>query len=100
MSVTDGMARAQSEYDNATPPEPAPEPHETRVFKAVLYLTYPASPDDEEERIDEYWSAGDVEKAVSRVLSARPYAPLALTYLPATVEAVDGQWMSQEESEQ
>lgn len=91
----DGFARAQADYDNATPPEPEVQGG-MRVLRVVVYLTY----DDreirhEDEAIDEVQSPFEAEQDIKRVLSRERNG---LEYKPYLIECVDAKYMTQAES--
>ena len=102
----DAFAAAQAAYDNATPPEPAPAAHETRVFRATVFLTYNGyTPDTEDEpSVEQAMSPSMMEQDAKRVLSPRNWVGglklNRMLYVPDNVEVVDGQWMSLAESEE
>ena len=91
------FARAQAEYDNATPREP--EFHaEPRVLRVVVYLTYDEQGlEYPEEAIDYVQSTYTAERDIQRVLS-RTFNGQGLEYTPAKVEVVDAEYMGIEEA--
>ena len=75
------------------------EPLETRVLRAVVYLTYnggePEYEDD--EGIEGVQSPFDAERDIRRALNHG--GPRGLTYLADKVEVVDAQYMSELEAD-
>ena len=82
-------------------------PFETRVLRAVVYLTYDGrTPEyEDEESIEEAQSPAQAERDIARLLRPRDYIgglkPMAyrLRLPPDNVEVVDAEYMSPEESE-
>ena len=83
-------------------------PLETRVLRAVVYLTYVPGPEEyreeDDDGIEEAHSAQDAEKNIARVLDPSDVAGgrlmnHGLMFPPSLVDVVDAEWMSVEESE-
>ena len=77
------------------------EPLETRVLRAVVYLTYVPGPEEEraedDEGIEAEQSPFDAERDIRRALNHG--GPRGLTYLADKVEVVDAQYMSELEAD-
>lgn len=107
MASDNGFARAQADYDAQMPPEGDLEPFETRVLRAVVYLTYdgrvPEDEDDEGIEVDQ--SPSTAERAIERLLTPRDYTgglkPQAyrMNFPPDNIEVVDAEYMSPEEAD-
>lgn len=72
--------------------DPPPPEQETRVLRAVVYLTYAPSPNPYDDGIEEVQSTHDAEKDIWRALTG-------LAWHPEAIEVVDAEYMSVEQSE-
>ena len=93
--MDNGFAKAQADYDAQMPPEDGLAPFETRVLRAVVYLTYNGRlPDhDYEESIEESQSPSEAEKDIAYVLERR------LAIRADHIDVVDAEYMSVEEAD-
>ncbi len=88
----DGMTRADLIHVGEIEPD---FEGETRVLRAVIYLTYePHGAQSEDEMIDAVQSPYQAEKDIARILERG----LRLEYQPDSIEVVDAQYMSEAEA--
>ena len=103
--MDNGFAKAQADYDAQMPPEDGLAPFETRVLRAVVYLTYDGSDaeDEDDEGIEGEASPALMAQAIQRVLTPRYWGGGLkldrMVYAAASIEVVDSEWMSPEEAD-
>ena len=87
------------------PPEGDLAPIETRVLRAVVYLTYDGSDaeDEDDEGVEGEMSPSMMEQDIQRVLSQKDWVGglklNRLLYPADNIEIVDAEWMSPEEAD-
>jgi hypothetical protein len=100
-----GFARAQADYDAQMPLEGDLAPIETRVLRAVVYLTYDGgdAEDEDDEGVEGEMTASMMGLDMKRVLSPRNWGGglnlNRLLYPADKVEVVDAEWISPEEAD-
>jgi hypothetical protein len=99
MNYPDGMTKSDWAHVDG---EGMRVPLETRVLRAVVYLTYVPGPeeyrDEDDEGIEAKQSPQDAQTNIERVLAGAS-SSRGLTYRTSSIEVVDAEYMSVEESE-
>ncbi len=98
----DGMT--SSDWDHVEGVVRNPEPQETRVLRAVVFLTYHPTEDPDDDTIEEAWSPYNAEKDIDRALRGLPVqygvtAKAGLPFRPDKIEVVDAQYMTEAEAD-